>query len=69
MITQTIIRSLRYIHNNATPSVYSFCNYGFGGGITIRGIIEDQADMDQLSVRKMGCEVERSTKEKLSTDE
>jgi len=45
MITKTIIGRLRNVHNDTTPSIYSFGNSDFGGGITIRSIIEDQADI------------------------
>ena len=45
IITRTIIGSLRHVHNGTNPSVYSFGDSAFGGGITIRGIIEDQADI------------------------
>ena len=45
MTTQTIVGSLRHVHNDNTPSVYLFGNSDFGGGITIRGIMEDQADI------------------------
>ena len=45
IITRTIIGSLRHVHNDTTPSIYSFGDSVFGGGIKIRGIIEDQADI------------------------
>ena len=44
-LTKMIIRSLRCVHNGTTPSVQSFSYANFGDGITIRGIIEDQADI------------------------
>ena len=45
MIIRTIIGSLRQVHNDTFPSVYLFGNYNFMGGITIRGIREDQGDI------------------------
>ena len=44
-LTKMIIRSLRHVHNGTIPSAPSFGYANFGGGITIRGIIEDQADI------------------------
>ena len=44
-ITKVIIGSLRHVHNDNTPSVYSFDNANFGGDISIKGFIEDQADI------------------------
>ena len=44
-LTKMIIGSLRQVRNGTTLSVQSFGYANFGGGITIRGIIEDQADI------------------------
>ena len=45
MLTKMIIGSLRHIHNGTTPSVQLFGYANFGGGITIRGTNEYQADI------------------------
>ena len=44
-ITRTIIRSLRHVYNDTTPSISASGNSDFGGGITIRCVMEDQADI------------------------
>ena len=44
-LTKMIIGSLGHIHNDTTPSVKSFGYANFGGGITTRGIIEDQIEI------------------------
>ena len=49
MITQAMIGGLRAVHKGATPSVYS-CGMGsIDGGITISGIIKDQADIGWIN--------------------
>ena len=45
IITTTIIGSLRHFYNDTNPSVYSFDHVDFGGDISCRGFIEDQADI------------------------
>ena len=45
-LKKMIIGSLRHVHNGTTPSVQSFGYGNFGGGITIRSIMEDQADIE-----------------------
>ena len=44
-LTKMIIGSLNYVHDGTTPSIQSFGIAHFEGGITIRGIIRDQADI------------------------
>ena len=44
-LEKMIIGGLRHVHNATTPSVQSFGYGNFGNGITIRGIMEDQADI------------------------
>ena len=50
ILTTAIISSLRHVYNGTTPSVYSFGQPYFGGSISLRGIIEDQADMGWTNV-------------------
>lgn len=45
IITRIIVGSLRHVHSGTTPVVYSFGDSAFRGGITIRDMIEDQADI------------------------
>ena len=45
ILTTTIIGSLRHVYNGTTPSVHSFGQTYFGGNISLRGIIEDQANI------------------------
>lgn len=49
MLTKVIIGSLRHVHNGTTPSTQSFGYANFGGGITTRSIIEDQADIGWIN--------------------
>ena len=42
---KTIIGSLRHVYNDTTPSVHFFGHMYFGGGISLRSIIVDQADI------------------------
>ena len=49
IITRTIIRGLRYVHNGTTPAPYSFGDFAFGGAITFSGVIEDQADIGWIN--------------------
>ena len=42
-ITRTTIGTLKHAYNGTTSSVYSFGNVNYGRGITIRGILKDQA--------------------------
>ena len=44
-LEKMIIGGLKHVHNGTTPSVQSFGYGNFGSGITVRGIMEDQADI------------------------
>mmetsp|Transcript_26289 Transcript_26289/g.28290 ORF Transcript_26289/g.28290 Transcript_26289/m.28290 type:complete len:201 (+) Transcript_26289:414-1016(+) len=49
IITRTIIKGLKHVHNGSTPSAYSFSDFVFEGGITISGIIRDLADIGWIN--------------------
>ena len=44
-VKKMIFGTLRHVHNNTTPSVQEYDYVDFGGGITVRSIMEDQADI------------------------
>ena len=48
-LEKMIIGSLRHVHNGTTPYVESFGHGNFGGGIRIRGIMEDQANIGWIN--------------------
>ena len=49
IITRTILRGLRHVHNGTTPVPYSCGDFAFGGGITISGLMQDQADIGWIN--------------------
>ena len=44
-LKKMILGGLKLVHNATTPSVQEYGYVDFGGGITIRNIIEDQTDI------------------------
>ena len=49
IITRAIIGGLREVHKGGNPSAYSCGTGSFDGGITISGIIRDQADIGWIN--------------------
>ena len=44
-LAKTIIGGLNHAHNSTTPSVREYGHFDFGGGLTLRKIIEDQTSI------------------------
>ena len=70
-IMTAVIGNLKYVRSGTTPLAYFFDNCTFGGDITISGI---QYEIKLIQGRftfcvGMECQVERGTKEVLSTNE